>query len=125
VELLLDSHVLLWADMRPRALSPEARAAIIEPTNIIHVSAASVWELEMKRAAGKLGIPRSSVDIVAGYGFRLLAIEPMHAMTAAHLPRHHADPFDRMLVAQAISEGLTLVTRDRTLAVYQLPIVWA
>lgn len=86
------------------------------------VSAASIWELEIKRAAGRLRAPDDLVERADSAGFERLLITIEHAQDAARLPRHHRDPFDRMLVAQALAEGLTLATADAALAQYGVPI---
>ena len=118
MRLLLDSHTLLWGlDDNPR-LGPYARAAVRSPDNEVFVSVASVWELAMKRASGRLDAPDNLLGACEEQGFALVPIEPFHAEQAASLPMHHRDPFDRMLVAQAQAEGLTIVTADATLLRY-------
>lgn len=86
-------------------------------------SAASIWEIEIKRAGGRLETPTDAAEMVANGGFERLAISFEHARGAAHLPPHHGDPFDRMLVAQAQIEGLTLATADQELARYDVEIL--
>lgn len=98
------------------------RRAIIDCTNEVFISAASVWEIGIKRSIGKLGLTRQIVGAIAGHGFVLLPITGEHAEHAAQLPRHHADPFDRMLVAQAALEAMVLGTQDRKISVYGVPI---
>jgi PIN domain nuclease of toxin-antitoxin system len=119
VNLLLDTHALLWwlADVE---LTTPARAAIADPENLVVVSAASVWEASIKRALGKLDAPGGLADVVVTSGFEPLAITHAHADAAGELPPHHRDPFDRMLVAQARTEGLTIVTRDRAFDDYDV-----
>ena len=110
--MLLDTHVLLWWFNEPDVLAEAALDAIADETNVVYVSAATVWEAAIKQALGKL---RGADDLPArirAQGLDELPIELEHAARAGALPGHHADPFDRMLVAQALSEGLTLVTRD-------------
>jgi PIN domain nuclease of toxin-antitoxin system len=111
LRLLLDTHTLIWwAHDRPLAVA--AAAAIRSPDNAKFVSAASIWEAEIKVQIGKLEL---GVDLAAGsieHGFEPMAITFDHAVAAGRLPHHHGDPFDRMLVAQAQLEGLTIVTRD-------------
>jgi PIN domain nuclease of toxin-antitoxin system len=111
LRLLLDTHTLIWwAHDRP--VAAEAAAAIRAPENTVFISAASIWEAAIKVQIGKLEL---EVDLAAGsaeHGFEPLAITLTHAAAAGRLPSHHGDPFDRMLVAQAQLEGLTLVTRD-------------
>jgi len=113
VNVLLDSHCVLWwlADL---PLTEEARAAITDPASEVFVSAASIWELEIKSALGRLTIDGDLSAEVEAAGFAWLPITQRHARAAAHLPPHHRDPFDRMLIAQAQLEGHTIVTRDRS-----------
>lgn len=119
MNLLLDTHVFLWW-MWGEDISSEAAAAISDPETIALVSAASVWEIAIKRALGKLEVPDSIEAELEGHGFRALTITAEHAERAGGLPLHHRDPFDRMLVAQAQMEGLTLVTRDPAFAAYDV-----
>jgi len=118
LRLLIDTHVLLWADERPHAITAELRAALVDPANQIFVSAASVWEIAVKRAIGKLRFDRPIVAAVTGVGFEMLTITGAHAEHAGGLPRHHNDPFDRLLIAQAALEGMVLGTQDRQMRPY-------
>jgi len=124
VSLLLDTHVFLWWRTNDRRIGAEARAAIAD-ADIVFVSAASAWEAAIKAALGRLRLPEPFETGVVDSGFERLPILFSHAKAAAHLPRHHTDPFDRMLVAQARTENLTLVTRDRLLEGYDASILWA
>jgi PIN domain nuclease of toxin-antitoxin system len=121
--LLLDTHVFLWWRSDSRKLNASARRAIAE-ADVVFVSAASAWEAAIKIALGRLRIPDSVEAGVAASGFEKLPIAFSHAEATARLPAHHADPFDRMLVAQAQAEGLTLVTHDRRLARYEVELLW-
>ena len=112
MRLLLDSHTLVWWLEDAPTLAREAYDAIADPDNAIMVSAATVWELEIKRAKGKLTAPQDLAGRVEREGFDPLPIMLRHGVAAAKLPHHHGDPFDRMLIAQAQLEALTLVTRD-------------
>src|SRR2546426_4360722 len=112
VNLLLDTRTLLWW-LAAEPIAPEAQARIADPGALVAVSAASAWEIAIKRTVGKLRMRGSITDHVEGAGFEPLAITFHHAERAGSLPDHHRDPFDRMLVAQAQIEGLTIVTRDR------------
>lgn len=116
-QLLLDTHPLLWWLAGAR-LDPAAAKRIADPANLVVVSAASVWEIAIKRRLGKVRFPGSATDEARDAGFEQLAITAAHAERAGELDLHHRDPFDRMLVAQAEREGLTLVTRDRAFAAY-------
>jgi PIN domain nuclease of toxin-antitoxin system len=122
VRLLLDTHVLIWwtGDQR---LSETAAAAISSPENSVFVSAASVWEAEIKAAGGKLNLGGDLVRGVDDSGFTELPVRFEHGRAAAHLPMHHRDPFDRMLIAQARIEGLTVVTRDPAFSAYDVPLL--
>ena len=121
--LLLDSHVLLWWLFDDPALGPETRKLIGDRNNYVGVSAASVWEIAIKAARGKLVAPDGLPQAVRDSGFLALAVTFEHAERAAVLPRHHGDPFDRMLVAQVQIEHLELLTRDRKLHDYDVRIV--
>ena len=126
--LLLDTHTLLWFLTNDSSLSTRARSAIEDPANITHVSAASLWEVAIKSALGKLKLPAPYADIfprqLETNGFGLLPITPAHCAELLTLPFHHRDPFDRMLLAQAKAEGLTLVTDDGQFAAYGVPLLW-
>jgi PIN domain nuclease of toxin-antitoxin system len=122
--LLLDTHVFLWWRGEPARLSSEVRSSIAT-ADIVFVSAASAWETAIKVSLGRLEIPDTIEAGVVASGFEKLLITFSHADTAAHLPLHHKDPFDRMLVAQAQAEGLILVTHDRLLEPYDVEILWA
>jgi PIN domain nuclease of toxin-antitoxin system len=112
LRLLLDTHALIWVLTGERALAENAQAAIEDPEGLVAVSTVSAWEIEAKRAIGKLDAPRDLPERVAEARFVPLAITLEHAVAAGKLPLHHRDPFDRMLIAQAQLEGLTIVTRD-------------
>jgi PIN domain nuclease of toxin-antitoxin system len=118
VRLLIDTHVLLWADQRPRLIAAALRAAMRDETNEIVVSAATVWEIAIKRAIGKLRFDRPIVAAVLAFGFAILPVTGMHAEHAAGLPRHHNDPFDRLIIAQAYLEGMVLGTQDQLMRPY-------
>jgi PIN domain nuclease of toxin-antitoxin system len=112
VILLLDSHVLVWWLAGAPAVSKDARRAIADPGNDVLVSAATVWELAIKRAIGKIELAADLAEAVEAAGFTPLAIGLADAELAAALPMHHRDPFDRMLVAQARRLDAVLVSRD-------------
>ena len=120
MRILLDSHVFIWVKSAPENLTDEARAAIIDPANDVYISVASAWELWLKHAKKPIaavapilnGGAASLLEACKASGIALLEITLEHAPTAAALPRIHRDPFDRMLIAQAIVERLTTVTND-------------
>lgn len=124
MRLLLDTHVYLWW-LADSPMSAQASAAIADPDNDVWVSAASIWEIAIKGAAGRLTIDGDPIGLAEACGFLLLDIRPTHAAHAAGLPEHHRDPFDRMLIAQAQLEQLVLVTRDRRLQEYDVPLLAA
>jgi PIN domain nuclease of toxin-antitoxin system len=124
LKLLLDTHVLIWWS----GGKPVARAAadaIASPRNEVMVSVASIWEAEIKAATGKLALDADLETEPAAHGFASLPISARHAVTAARLPSHHGDPFDRMLVAQAQLEELTIVTRDPVFERYGVAVLRA
>ncbi len=112
MRLLLDTHALLWW-LADEGLTAQARGAIADPANLVVVSAASAWEISIKKALGKLVAPDDLEQQVLANDFLPLPISIAHGVTAGELARHHEDPFDRMLIAQAYAEGLTIVTRDK------------
>ena len=118
--LLLDTHVLLKALADAPDLAPTVRSAITDSANEVFVSAVSVWEVAIKRALGKLHAPDGMASVVAESGFLELFVTSLHAEQAGGLPMHHRDPFDRMLVAQAQAEGLTIVTADSRIPLYEV-----
>ena len=124
MRLLLDTHVAMWWTDERDDLLRDAQLAIAR-ADLVYVSLASAWEVAIKIGAGKLRLPAPFEEGVRASGFTPLPITFAHTETVARLPRHHGDPFDRMLVAQAQVDGLTLVTRDRRLAAYRVPILWA
>ena len=118
MKLLLDTHALLWALIAPRRLSPTAADAIEDGANEVFVSVVSAWEIEIKRAKGKLAVSVPLRDALAEQRFRTLPVTLPYALAVESLPRRHRDPFDRMLIAQARLEGMTLVTSDREVRHY-------
>jgi PIN domain nuclease of toxin-antitoxin system len=119
VKLLLDTHVVLWWRQKSRRLGAQATALIAGAPDV-YVSAASAWEVVIKSALGRLSLDDPFESHVIDAGFEALAITFAHAAEVGRLPPVHADPFDRMLVAQARVEGLTLVTHDDTLSRYDV-----
>ena len=124
MNLLLDTHTFLWAIDNNSNLSQEARAAITDGNNLVFVSAATAWEISIKKAVGKLTIPQGSyLDELSVHRFTLLDITTEHALAVENLPQHHQDPFDRLLIAQARIEKLILVTRDPRIKQYAVQVI--
>jgi PIN domain nuclease of toxin-antitoxin system len=117
LNLLLDTNVLLWWLADSRRLGGDARK-MITSSPIVYVSAATTWEIEIKRALGKLSAPEALEEELSANHFVPLAVTVAHSIAAAKLPRHHDDPFDRMLIAQARAESLILITSDLRLQDY-------
>lgn len=123
MRLLLDTVAMIWWIRDDPHLGRDARAAIADPANDVFLSAASVWEVEIKRAKRRAELDVEVIEEMAGHGIAGLAVTVAHAVRAGRLPQHHADPFDRMLVAQAQLEGLALVTSDSAIGRYDVLVV--
>jgi PIN domain nuclease of toxin-antitoxin system len=123
VKLLLDTHVVLWWRANDRRLTRATRRTIATATTVA-VSSASAWEVAIKLALGKLRLPGPFEAGVEDSGFDKLPVTFAHAAAVAALPAHHTDPFDRMLIAQALVEGFTLLSADQQLGLYRVPILW-
>ena len=125
MNLLLDTHVLIWALENNSTLSKDARDAIIKGENRVFISSVSVWEISIKKALGKLKAPDNLTEEIKLHRFTPLNMNFEHAQLAGELPDIHKDPFDRMLIAQAIIEKLTLVTRDSLFVEYDITLLKA
>lgn len=123
--LLLDTHTLIWVFDANPTLSQAAREAVADGHNTIFVSAVTAWEIAIKRSLKKLELKGDYQQGLVRYRFSPLPISTEHALAVEHLPPHHADPFDRLLIAQAQREGLTVVTRDERYADYGVAIIKA
>lgn len=123
MRLLLDTHALIWWLEGGSRLSEEARAAIRSRANEVRVSPVSAVEISIKVAKGKLKAPGDLVEQVTHHGFTPLPVTIEHGVTMLEFPADHGDPFDRLLIAQARCEGLTIVTRDRAFTAYDVPIM--
>ena len=126
MNLLLDTHVALWAITDSPKLPPKARELILSPKTNVWISAASVWEIAIKHGLGRGDMPVSGEDAARYFresGYRFLAVEPEHAVAVEGLATHHQDPFDRILVAQALSEPMRLMTHDPLVARYSDTII--
>ena len=122
--LLLDTHVFLWWRANSSRLTAAARRPVATADAVL-VSAVSAWEIAIKLSLGKLRLAGPFAWMVDDSGFTALPVTFAHAEQLAALPRHHGDPFDRMLIAQAKVEGATLLTHDRTFEPYDVPVIWA
>ncbi|MHB1321829.1 MAG: type II toxin-antitoxin system VapC family toxin [Acidithiobacillus ferrivorans] len=121
MNLLLDTHIALWAITDSPKLSPKARDLIQSPKSSVWISTASIWEIAIKHALGRGDMPVSSPEALRYFresGYQLLPIEAEHAIAVEELPAHHQDPFDRLLVAQALVEPMRLLTHDPLVARY-------
>ncbi len=125
MKFLLDTHILLWwLEDNPR-LSADIKETIRNPDNLILVSAATVWEMSIKKSLGKLDIPDDLLEILKKNKFEILTITAAHGLKVGNLPHHHKDPFDRMLIAQALCERLTVISKDEKFTLYNLPLLLA
>ncbi len=123
MNLLLDTHIVLWwLDDNP-ALPSAVKHRIAHGENLVFLSAAVVWEIRIKEALGKLDIPSDFSLVLDRQPFEKLAIKVEHAHAVKDLPPHHRDPFDRMLIAQAVTEGLTIATHDPVFEKYSVPLL--
>jgi PIN domain nuclease of toxin-antitoxin system len=126
VRLLLDTNVIVWMLYAPETITAGTRNAIRQRSNPAAYSAASIWELAIKRATGKLPYEADRIAAELGrLGLNEIPVTSRHGIAAANLPRHHKDPFDRVIIAQALEEGLLLVSRDGTFAQYGVPLLQA
>jgi len=123
MNLFLDTHILLWWLDDNASLSVKAREAMADTDNLIILSAAVIWEIRIKQALGKLKIVPDFYDVMQEQGFEMLPITSDHAYTVGDLPKHHRDPFDRILIAQAMVEGFTTVTHDAIFNKYPIPVL--
>jgi PIN domain nuclease of toxin-antitoxin system len=123
MKLLLDTHILIWWLSQDRRLSQLETDIITDPDNFIFISAASAWEIAVKRMIGKLEAPDDLPAALAANNFFELPITIDHSQKLYQLPLHHNDPFDRIMVAQAISEDLTFMTRDTKIALYKIKTI--
>jgi PIN domain nuclease of toxin-antitoxin system len=128
MKLLLDSHTFIWWRDEPAKLSQTAYDEISNPNNNVFLSVVTAWEFQIKIALNKFtiknGLENAIQDEVQNNGFQILLIELSHALNLENLPLHHKDPFDRLLISQAIVENLTLVSADPEFAKYQVNLLW-
>jgi PIN domain nuclease of toxin-antitoxin system len=124
MRILLDANALLWWREASSRLSPRARDYIGDGRNEISVSVATLWEIAIKRSIGKLRFPDELEQVMREEAFVLLPISLSHLRAIGDMPLHHRDPFDRLLIAQALTEGIPIATADRRFAAYGVQIVW-
>lgn len=128
MKLLLDTRAFIWWDSEPSKLGRRALDACCDPANTVLLSVASAWEMEIKRQLGKLALRMPLPEIIAqqraANGIGLLDLQLPHVLQLGSLPTPHKDPFDRILVAQALVEGATLVTVDPAIEAYPVPVLW-
>lgn len=122
--VLLDTHALIWSLEDSPRLSPAARNAIEDAANVVLASAASAWEITIKRALGRLSVPDNLEDAIEAAGFMKRSITFQDAQRLGSLAPHHRDPFDRMLVAQALVDGIPIISCDPLVAQYPIQIIW-
>ena len=129
MRVLLDTHSWLWMVGDSGRLAPASRELLRDPANDLFLSAASAWEIALKYATGKLRLPQPPGALITQWMTEVrmgaLPVLHAHALRAGELPPHHRDPFDRLLIAQAQIEGLTMLTADRVFAKYDVPVHWA
>jgi PIN domain nuclease of toxin-antitoxin system len=128
MQYLLDTHAFLWLATDDPQLPSTARAIFIDSEQDCFLSAASIWEMAIKSSLGKLVLATSLSHLVRGgleRGLRLLDVTASHAYLIEHLPFHHRDPFDRILIAQALHEGMNLISRDGQLDAYAVTRIWS
>ena len=123
MRLLLDTHILLWWLSDDPLLPASARGAISSPDNEVMVSAAAIWEIAIKKAVGRLDAPDDLLEVLTASDFETLEITASHALLAGGLAPHHSDPFDRMMIAQARAENLTLVSVDEHFPQYDVDLL--
>jgi PIN domain nuclease of toxin-antitoxin system len=127
MRLLVDTHAFLWHRVGDRRLSDAARSAIDDAATDWYLSAASVWEIAIKAGLGRITLPSTVSEYIADKtreGLQVMAIEGRHAAAVERLPSHHHDPFDRLLIAQAKAEQLTIVTADPVFEKYGIGVLW-
>jgi PIN domain nuclease of toxin-antitoxin system len=128
MNILLDTQAFLWWAISSERLTPSAAAAIANPASRVHLSVASAWEIAIKASAGRVELAAPAEmylpDLLERFGFEALAIDLAHALRAGSLPRHHGDPFDRMIVAQGQVEDMPIVTADPLIGLYDVETIW-
>lgn len=128
MKVLVDTHTFLWWSSKPEALSLRAKTIIADPANILLFSVASLWEIIIKTERRRLQLPLAPVEYVRSRvehgAMQFLPITLSHVAALEGLPRHHGDPFDRLLIAQALAEGIPILTRDEQIEAYPVKTIW-
>jgi PIN domain nuclease of toxin-antitoxin system len=124
LKLLLDTHAALWFVGGDQRMSQAAHRHLTDRSNLVLLSAVVVFEISIKRSLRKLDVSDEYLDLLLGAGAQALPLSVAHAAAVEHLPWHHRDPFDRMLVAQAAVEGAAVVTRDEAMRPYDVTLIW-
>lgn len=128
MRLLLDSHVFVWMHDQPNKLSPAVKNALTDPANQIFLSVASAWELQIKIILGKFGLSDKLENVITqqrqANNLQMIPVELSHILYLENIPFHHKDPFDRILIAQAAAENMTLVSADRHFSNYKVSLLW-
>lgn len=127
MKLLLDTHTFIWWNSTPERLSKQALALLEDEANEPVISVVNIWEIQIKNAAGKLDLNMSLESIVKTYsenGIEILPVYASHILRLNDLPDHHHDPFDRILIAQAIVENMTIISKDPKLKQYPVTVIW-
>lgn len=127
MKLLLDTHAFIWCDSEPEKLSRHARELCQDPENALILSVASIWEIQIKSQLGKLQLKMPLAEMIRQQqenGIEILSVEATHIFALDSLPNHHKDPFDRLLVAQALVEGAVLVSADPLVKQYSVKVEW-
>jgi PIN domain nuclease of toxin-antitoxin system len=120
---LVDTQIVLWAAGSPERLSGAVRDVLGDPTTPVHVSAVSIAEMAIKQSIGKLSLPVGPQRLCEVVGLAVMALDGTHAERVGGLPMHHRDPFDRLLIAQALCEGMTMISADRSMTLYDVPLL--
>lgn len=128
MKLLLDTHVLIYATLQQSNLSNQAKEIIQDKANELYLSTASIWEMQIKLQLGKLNLQPSLQQIIEDQcrvnDLRILPISQQHIFNLSQLPFHHKDPFDRMIISQAMTEGFSLLSKDAQITKYQVNVIW-
>ncbi len=127
MKILLDTHAFIWSFSNTKLLSKAAVAALSDPNNSFYISVVTVWEMQIKTALGKTDLDDSVRNIIAeqsSNGFQFLDVNLDHALNVENLPPHHKDPFDRLIISQAMIENMTIITTDEHFPEYNVNLLW-